>query len=224
MKQLPALSIMLVLASACGSSGGPPAYATASAVRAEPSQVFWGDTHLHTSYSPDAYFFGNNTADPDTAYRYAKGYPVVHPYHKAKIQIGTPLDFLVVADHAEMMGVPFRLGRGDERLTKTATGKRLIKMLQAGKGQEVFVEFLDRINNNKPYKELDGEDVRKSVWAETVAITERHNAPGRFTSFIHRARRSLGLARGDNCTNWRKLRGHPSQLEHQRRLDVQRCR
>jgi hypothetical protein len=184
MKQLPALSIMLVLASACGSSGGPPAYATASAVRAEPSQVFWGDTHLHTSYSPDAYFFGNNTADPDTAYRYAKGYPVVHPYHKAKIQIGTPLDFLVVADHAEMMGVPFRLGRGDERLTKTATGKRLIKMLQAGKGQEVFVEFLDRINNNKPYKELDGEDVRKSVWAETVAITERHNAPGRFTSFI----------------------------------------
>ncbi|UCF47703.1 MAG: DUF3604 domain-containing protein, partial [Myxococcales bacterium] len=184
MKQLAILSILLVLASACGSSGGPPAYATASAVRAEPSQVFWGDTHLHTSYSPDAYFFGNNTADPDTAYRYAKGYPVVHPYHKAKIQIGTPLDFLVVADHAEMMGVPFRLGRGDERLTKTATGKRLIKMLQAGKGQEVFVEFLDRINNNKPYKELDGEDVRKSVWAETVAITERHNAPGRFTSFI----------------------------------------
>jgi hypothetical protein len=92
----------------------------------EQSQVFWGDTHLHTSYSPDAFFFGNATADPDTAYRYAKGYPVVHPYHKAKIQIGTPLDFLVVADHAEMMGVPFRLAQGDERLTKTASGKRIV--------------------------------------------------------------------------------------------------
>jgi hypothetical protein len=157
------------LLSACSSSGGPPAYATAAAVSAEPSQVFWGDTHLHTSYSPDAFFFGNATADPDTAYRYAKGYPVVHPYHKAKIQIGTPLDFLVVADHAEMMGVPFR---------------RIVKMLQAGKGQEVFVEFVGRINTNTPYEDLNGEDTRKSVWSDMVAITERHNAPGRFTSFI----------------------------------------
>jgi len=184
MRQLSVLWWVLVLITACGSRGGPPSYATAAAVRAEPSQVFWGDTHLHTSYSPDAYFFGNGTADPDTAYRYAKGLPVVHPYHKAKIQIGTPLDFLVVADHAEMMGVPFRLGQGDERLTKTASGKRIVKMLKAGKGQEVFVEFIERINSNAPYEDLNGEDVRQSVWSDTVAITERHNAPGRFTSFI----------------------------------------
>ncbi len=50
-------------------------------------EVFWGDTHLHTSYSPDAYLLQNRSADPDTAYRYAKGQPVVHPYNKAKIQI-----------------------------------------------------------------------------------------------------------------------------------------
>ena len=64
-----------------------------------------GDTHLHTSYSPDAYLMQNRSADPDTAYRYAKGYPVVHPYHRARIQIETPLDFLVVSDHGEFMGV-----------------------------------------------------------------------------------------------------------------------
>jgi len=125
------------LLSSCSSGGGPPAYATAAAVSAEQSQVFWGDTHLHTSYSPDAFFFGNTTADPDTAYRYAKGLPVVHPYHKAKIQIGTPLDFLVVADHAEMMGVPLRLFRGDESLTKTKSGRRFIKMIKAGLIMEV---------------------------------------------------------------------------------------
>jgi hypothetical protein len=169
---------------ACSSGGGAPGYATAAAVRAEPTQVFWGDTHLHTSYSPDAFFFGNETADPDTAYRYAKGYPVFHPYHKAKIQIGTPLDFLVVADHAEMMGVPLRLAQGDERLRKTASGKRLIKMFKAGKGQEFFIEFVGRINTNVPYEDLNGEDTRQSVWSDMVAITERHNAPGRFTSFI----------------------------------------
>jgi hypothetical protein len=153
-------------------------------VRAEPSQVFWGDTHLHTSYSPDAYFFGNATADPETAYRYAKGFPVIHPYHRAKIQIGTPLDFLVVADHAEMMGVPLRLFQGDERLTKTASGKRFVKMLEAGKNQEAFFEFITAINNNKPYEDLNSEDTRRSVWSDMVAITERHNAPGHFTSFI----------------------------------------
>ncbi|MFW2390584.1 MAG: DUF3604 domain-containing protein, partial [Polyangiales bacterium] len=189
MKNLPSkLALHLVvpfclLGAACKSAGGPE-YSSTAAVGAEPSQVFWGDTHLHTSYSPDAYFFGNTTADPDTAYRYAKGLPVVHPYHRAKIQIGTPLDFLVVADHAEMMGVPFRLFRGDETLTKTASGKRFIKMIEAGKGQKVFLEFVGAINAGKPYEDLNGEDTRRSVWSDMVEITERHNIPGRFTSFI----------------------------------------
>ncbi|MBW2224411.1 MAG: DUF3604 domain-containing protein [Deltaproteobacteria bacterium] len=190
MKQLPTAPTSLLVISACGllaacsPSAGAPAYTTAAAVRAEPTQLFWGDTHLHTSYSPDAYFFGNETADPETAYRYAQGFPVFHPYHKAKIQIGTPLDFLVVADHAEMMGVPLRLFQGDERLTKTASGKRLIKKIEAGKIQDVFFEFIDGISKNQPFDDLNGQDVRRTVWDDMVAITERHNAPGLFTSFI----------------------------------------
>ncbi len=172
-----------VLAS-CGSGGGAPDYASTTALRSEATQVFWGDTHLHTSYSPDAFFFGNTTADPDTAYRYAKGLPVFHPYHRAKIQIGTPLDFLVVADHAEMMGVPVLLAQGDKRLTETASGKRFVKMLETGKNQELFFEFITAINNNQPYDDLNSEDIRRSVWSETVAITERHNDPGQFTSLI----------------------------------------
>jgi hypothetical protein len=184
MKQTGVLLIISVLVSACGTTGGPPPYATASSLGGEPTQVFWGDTHLHTSYSPDAFFFGNATADPDTAYRYAKGYPVVHPYHKGRIQIHTPLDFLVVADHAEMMAVPLRLAQGDEALTKTANGKRIIQMLKAGKGQEVFLQFIERINANEPYDDLNTEQTRKSVWGDMVAITEGHNEPGKFTSFI----------------------------------------
>jgi hypothetical protein len=68
-------------------------------------QLLWGDTHLHTTYSSDAFSNNNLTATPDTAYRYAKGLPVIHPYHQGRVQIETPLDFLVVSDHAEYMGV-----------------------------------------------------------------------------------------------------------------------
>ncbi len=75
----------------------------APAVSAQ-KQLLWGDTHLHTSYSADSYLDGNFTVDPATAYRYAQGQPVIHPFHQARVQIETPLDFLVVSDHAEFLG------------------------------------------------------------------------------------------------------------------------
>jgi hypothetical protein len=96
----------------------------APAARAQETQLLWGDTHLHTSFSPDADIFGNRTANPDDAYRFAKGLPMVHPYHRARIQLERPLDFLVVADHAEMLGVPYKLFGGDPQLAATPTGKR----------------------------------------------------------------------------------------------------
>ena len=77
----------------------------ALASHAETKQLLWGDTHLHSSNSFDAYLNRNMTADPATAYRYAQGLPVIHPFHRARVRIETPLDFLVVADHAEYLGV-----------------------------------------------------------------------------------------------------------------------
>ena len=68
-------------------------------------QLLWGDTHLHSSNSFDAFLNNNHSADPDTAYRYAKGLPVIHPSTRTRVQIDTPLDFLVVSDHAEYLGV-----------------------------------------------------------------------------------------------------------------------
>ena len=82
----------------------------------EQRQLLFGDTHLHTSYSLDAYLNGNQTADPDTAYRFAKGQPVIHPYHRARVQLETPLDFLVVSDHAELMGVLRAARNGTDEL------------------------------------------------------------------------------------------------------------
>ena len=69
------------------------------------SILLWGDTHLHTSFSSDAFVNSNVSADPEVAYRYASGLPVIHPFHRARVQISRPLDFVVVSDHAELLGV-----------------------------------------------------------------------------------------------------------------------
>ena len=82
----------------------PPPPTTPAAIASEPNRLYWGDIHVHSSYSSDAYAMGNHTADPDTAYRWAKGLPVVHPRTQAKVQIEEPLDFMVLTDHAEDLG------------------------------------------------------------------------------------------------------------------------
>ena len=68
------------------------------------TQLLWGDTHLHTNNSFDAFLNGNFSVTPSDAYRFAKGEPVIHAYTRSRVQLGTPLDFLVITDHAEFLG------------------------------------------------------------------------------------------------------------------------
>ncbi len=116
---------------------------TAASAQAYPDKLLWGDTHLHTNLSVDAYFLQNRTVDADTAYRFAKGEPVIHPYHRARMQLQTPLDFLAVSDHAELMGTPYSLFTlDDKRLARTRLGKRLIELYNAGNRQDAFGLFI----------------------------------------------------------------------------------
>jgi len=149
------------------------------------NNLYWGDTHLHTSYSPDAYLMQNRSADPDTAYRYAKGYPVVHPYHKARIQIGTPLDFLVVSDHGEFMGVIPMLFQGDPRVANTETGKRFTQLESEGREIEAFGELIAQVNGViPPDPNLHNPEINASVWGEIMEAADRHDEPGKFTAFM----------------------------------------
>ena len=190
------LAGILTLLAACGQPGTQTADPDTTAA-AEPEaqgaarasggdkRLFWGDTHLHTSYSPDAYLMQNRSADPDTAYRYAKGLPVVHPYHKARIQIGTPLDFLVVSDHGEFMGVVPMVLQGDPRVANTETGKRYRAMAEAGREIEVFGELIAQVNKIvPPDQDLYNPDINRSVWGEIMEAADRHNEPGTFTAFM----------------------------------------
>ncbi|MEM1114689.1 MAG: DUF3604 domain-containing protein, partial [Pseudomonadota bacterium] len=83
---------------------------------AEERQLLFGDTHLHTAYSFDAYLNRNQTATPGVAYRWAKGEPVIHPLNRTRVQIETPLDFLAVTDHAELMGFIRAVNLGTDQL------------------------------------------------------------------------------------------------------------
>ena len=74
--------------------------AFAGPLTAQERNLYWGDTHVHTSYSSDAYNFGTVMTDPDTAYRFAKGLPVIHEGFGSRVRLDRPLDFLVVADHS----------------------------------------------------------------------------------------------------------------------------
>ncbi len=149
------------------------------------TQVFFGDTHVHSSFSFDSYTMQNRAADPDVAFRFAKGLPAVHPGFGGRIQLERPLDFLVVADHAEYLGITAALFSGDERVTDTPTGRRLLDM-GSGPGQErlVLVELARSMHRNEPFDEINLEPIIRSTWERSVDIADRHYEPGVFTSLI----------------------------------------
>ena len=95
-----------------------------------PNQVFFGDTHLHTSYSPDAGMIGC-TLGPEEAYRFARG-ETVKSSTGITARLPRPLDFLVVADHAESIGAGPAIQRGDAVVMESKVGKELHRLASQG--------------------------------------------------------------------------------------------
>ena len=119
-------------------------FASSSFAEEYSNRLLWGDVHLHTNLSWDAYYNANETGDPDVAYRFAKGLPVVHPYHRAKVQMRQPLDFLAITDHAEFLGLPYSLlSVEDPRMTSTRLGAYIKKVYSGeGGGVEALISMI----------------------------------------------------------------------------------
>jgi len=156
-------------------------YATGSA----PTRVFWGDTHLHTSFSMDAGAFGNRLG-LDDAYRFARG-EEVESTTAGRARLARPLDFLVIADHSDNMGFFPDLFAGDKQILSDKTGKQWYDDIKAGKGMDVAMQIIDRFSRGTfPEKLMYWPDTKMyaSSWEKTIAAAEKFNEPGRFTAFI----------------------------------------
>jgi hypothetical protein len=142
-----------------------------------PTRVLWGDTHLHTSWSGDAGLTGA-TLGPDTAYRVTRG-ETVTSYEGWKVKLHRPLDWVVVADHAENLGIADFISRSDPICLANETCKRWHDMTKSGKGYDAFLEFVRDITTDQ----INEPRMVESIWSRVAENADRYYQPGAFTTF-----------------------------------------
>ena len=146
-----------------------------------PNNVYFGDTHLHTSYSTDAGLFGA-TKGPDTAYRFAKG-ELVTSSTGTKTKLERPLDFLVVADHAENLGLAPMMAEDNPMVLENEWGKKISKFYKEGKLGDAYTMWGTQVSKGEdPF--AGNNEMTKNMWGRIIDAAEKHNEPGKFTAFI----------------------------------------
>lgn len=155
------------------------------AQRDYPTRPLFGDTHLHTMASFDAGAFGARLT-PRDAYRFANGEEVVSSTG-IPVRLSRPLDFLVVADHSDNMGMFGDLLAGKANILADPKGKSWYDMIAGGKGAEAAIQIIQSFSSGtipKALIYLPGNPGYTSAWRDTIAAAEEFNSPGRFTAFI----------------------------------------
>jgi hypothetical protein len=143
--------------------------------------VYFGETHVHTGWSFDAYIFGNRLTGPAEAYQYALGKPIKHPAGYT-VQLKHPLDWVAVTDHSEYAGTVQLANEPGSAISKLPIAEKL-KVHSEADIQRIFSWLGDTIAKNQPVKELADPKVAGAVWKENVAIAEKYYQPGKFTTF-----------------------------------------
>ncbi|MCP3983688.1 MAG: DUF3604 domain-containing protein [bacterium] len=156
-------------------------------------RAFFGDLHVHTTYSFDAFAFGT-IATPRDAYRYANGEPIRHPGGFV-VRLRQPLDFYAVTDHALFMGVVKAAADTSTAISKYEFSEPVHDLNAAGNTGllslrprlEIFATFVPALLEAVGNGSLDREavlDITRSAWQDTIDAAEAFNRPGRFTTFV----------------------------------------
>jgi hypothetical protein len=145
--------------------------------------AYFGETHVHTSWSLDAFAIGNVLTTPGDAYKYFKGEPIKHPLGY-DVKIDTPLDWAGVTDHSEYAGVVNLANEPGSAISKLPAAQPLI--LKARTKEEMERVALYAINTlvpGPPVKALMSPEIAGTVWKRNVELAEQANQPGKFTAF-----------------------------------------
>jgi hypothetical protein len=145
-----------------------------------PQNVYFGDTHLHTSWSADAGLAGA-TLGPEAAYRVARG-ELIESQTGQPFKLIRPLDFVVVADHAENIGIADYLTRSDPLALETEAGRRWADYFASGEGIKAAYEW--SAANARGEDPIDSPEMTVRVWDKVIENAERFYEPGVFTTFI----------------------------------------
>jgi hypothetical protein len=145
--------------------------------------AYFGETHIHTSWSVDAWVMGNRITGPDDAYKYAQGQTIKHPMGY-DIKIDTPMDFMGVTDHSEYVGVTKQANTPGSFVSKLPEAQPLIMQdpNNAEQQQKVFLYLLS-LTSKPPIKAFMTPEVAGTVWKENIKTAEENNHPGKFTAF-----------------------------------------
>jgi hypothetical protein len=153
-----------------------------------PTRAYFGDTHHHTANSGDAFMAGDRLT-PEQSYRFARGEEVVSSTG-VPVKLSRPLDFLVVSDHAEGLGVMMQVYEGNPAFMSDPILARWNKAMKAG-GKEA-ADAANEVTSRQAQGTLPAPakdpkvvgPIMKSVWQQYTATAEKFNDPGLFTAMI----------------------------------------
>ena len=154
---------------------------SASADEAPRRQALFGDLHIHTQYSFDAYIFGIRRT-PDDAYRYARGETLRHAAGYDIRLKGGPLDFYAVSDHASYLGVLPAMDDASSPMSSISFAKDMFGTSQDSI-LKAFGKVFQSVISGEPIPEMDNRDVVRSAWKDIQGAADRYYQPGKFTTF-----------------------------------------
>jgi hypothetical protein len=149
-----------------------------------PMRPLWGEIHLHTSWSPDA-FGGGTRVDPDTALNYAEGAEITSSTGQ-KVKLSRPYDYMMVADHSDALGVMAKVLDGEPAFMADPILKKWnVGLNQGGEAaMKVVMEAITLQGEGKLPKPMTDKDTQFDMWHKMTEMVEGHNKPGIFTALI----------------------------------------
>ena len=178
------ISMLFVTGAWAADTAGEPG--RASGKKNPLNNVYFGEQHLHTVNSPDAFAMGTRNTQED-AYNFAQGKAIKKNTSGKMVQKKTPYDWVAVTDHAEYMGVFPQFLDPNSEVMKKAKDNPIVQMILTGdakKGDEAFAKLAVTLTERQPDPDFNDPAVIKSVWKKYVDMANKHNDPGKFTTLI----------------------------------------